>query len=161
MPFDYARDYQSIDFRAHPEEYDVGRGEQGVLLVQPYKDELLPLWRFRTPEIAAESVGALYAQYLQYREAEDFVGMDMARKFIQMGHTRARRYANWRGGRKRDADGRPVGERGSGDPQKAESAAIFKAFWDDIRADRRYHELRARHEARRASEPPDPWVRGA
>ncbi len=71
-----------------------------------------------------------------------------------MGYTRARRYANWRGGRKRDADGRPVGERGSGDPQKAESAAIFKAVWDDIRADESYQMLRERHEALRAARGP-------
>src|SRR3712207_8222836 len=40
----------------------VGKGEQGVLLVEPYKSELLPLWRFRTPEIARESSDALYAR---------------------------------------------------------------------------------------------------
>lgn len=144
----YALDFARVDFRAHPGLYEVGRGEQGVLLVEPYKSELLPLWAFRTPEVAAESAGALFGQYLQYRDAGDFVGMDMARKFVQMGYTRARRYANWKGGRKYGADGRPT-RRGAGDPQKAVSAAIFKAVWDDIRADPRYHELRARHEARR------------
>ena len=30
------------------------------------------------------------------------MGADMARKFLQMGYTRARRYANHRGGRKYD-----------------------------------------------------------
>ena len=35
-------------------------------------------------------------------KAEDFVGADMARKFLQMGFTRARRYANHRGGKKYD-----------------------------------------------------------
>ena len=37
-------DLSALDVRAHPELYRVGRGEQGVLRVQPYKDELLPLW---------------------------------------------------------------------------------------------------------------------
>lgn len=31
---------------------EVGRGEQGVLTAEPYKSELLPLWRFSTPVIA-------------------------------------------------------------------------------------------------------------
>lgn len=30
--------------------------------------------------------------------------MDMARKFLQMGYTRSRRYANYKGGKKFDKD---------------------------------------------------------
>ena len=41
-----------IDYRAEPERYRVGKGEQGVLICEPYKGELVPLWRFKTPEIA-------------------------------------------------------------------------------------------------------------
>lgn len=33
--FDYSLDFKTIDFREHPELYRIGRGEQGVLLVQP------------------------------------------------------------------------------------------------------------------------------
>jgi len=95
-PFDYFLDFATIDFREHPELYRVGRGEQGVLLVEPYKSELLPHWRFRTPELARASAQHIYAQFLAYKAAHDFVGMDMARKFLQMGYTRGRRYANHR-----------------------------------------------------------------
>ena len=42
--------------------------------------------------------------FLQYKQDGDFVGMDMARKFLQMGWTRARRYANHKGGRKYDPE---------------------------------------------------------
>ena len=52
MSFDYTHAFVRIDFRAHPELYRVGRGEQGGLLVKPYKSELLPHWRFRSPEAA-------------------------------------------------------------------------------------------------------------
>jgi hypothetical protein len=89
-----------IDFRQHPERYRIGKGEQGVLLAEPYKSELLPHWRFRTPEVAAESARKLYAMYEAYKAQGDFVGMDMARKFLQMGFTRARRYANHKSGQK-------------------------------------------------------------
>ncbi|MEJ7708772.1 MAG: DUF4385 family protein [Pyrinomonadaceae bacterium] len=92
--FDYSLDFATLDFRARPDLYRVGRGEQGVLLVEPYKSELLPHWRFRTPEVAARSAAKLYELYLAYKEQRDFVGMDMTRKFLQMGWTRSLRYAN-------------------------------------------------------------------
>ncbi len=47
-PFDYTLDFKTTDFRQHPELYRVGKGEQGVLLVEPYKGEILPHWRFKT-----------------------------------------------------------------------------------------------------------------
>ena len=80
--FDYPRDYPNLDLRKHPELYRVGRGEQGVLLVEPYKSELLPLWRFKTLSISRKSARELKKQFLTYVQSEDFVGMDMARKFI-------------------------------------------------------------------------------
>ena len=55
MAFDYSLDFEHIDFREHPELYQVGRGEQGVLLVEPYKSEILPHWRFKTPQVARRS----------------------------------------------------------------------------------------------------------
>lgn len=53
--FDYSLDFKQIDFRRHPELYRIGRGEQGVLLVEPYKGELLPHGRFRTVAEAKRS----------------------------------------------------------------------------------------------------------
>jgi hypothetical protein len=144
MPFDYNLDYRRLNLREHPELYRVGRGEQGVLLVEPYKSELLPLWRFRTPDIARESCSLLAAKFEEYRQNDDFVGMDMARKFLQMGYTRARRYTNYRGGRKYDSEGR-INEREI-DPVKAESAAIFKQKWDEIRGDEDYLRRKRAHQ---------------
>lgn len=95
------------DFRARPECYEIGTGETGVFRVQPYKSELLPLWTFKTPEAARASAEALWAKYEAYRADEDFVGMDVARKFLQMGFTRAMRYARFPGGRRLAPDGTP------------------------------------------------------
>ncbi|WP_400192768.1 DUF4385 domain-containing protein [Hymenobacter sp. B81] len=146
MPFDYSLDFRHVDFRQHPELYRVGKGEQGVLLVQPYKGEILPHWRFRTPELARESSDRIYGLFLDYLARQDFVGADMARKFLQMGFTRARRYANHRGGKKyvgpvpvakrgqSGAHGRPELPRSPEDPEKAAAAAIFKARWDEAAA---------------------------
>ena len=63
-----------VDYRAHPELYRVGKGEQGVLICEPYKGELVPLWRFKTPEIATASSEAIYKKFLAYLRQEDFVG---------------------------------------------------------------------------------------
>lgn len=64
--------------------YHIGRGEQGVLTFEPYKSNLLPSWRFRTPEIATKSAQDLWEKFEEYGDEGDFVGMDMCRKFIQM-----------------------------------------------------------------------------
>ncbi|PHI21564.1 hypothetical protein CEQ90_01760 [Lewinellaceae bacterium SD302] len=140
--FDYKLDYKVLNLRKNPELYAIGRGEQGVLLVEPYKSELLPHWRFKDPEVARISADKLYAMFLDYLKDEDFVGADMARKFIQMGYTRSRRYANYKGGRKyagpvpddkkgqSGSHGRPQLPRQLEDPIKAASAKIFKAAWD-------------------------------
>jgi hypothetical protein len=64
--------------------YRIGRGEQGVLTFEPYKSSILPLWRFKTPAIARKSSQDLWERFEQYDEEDDFVGMDMTRKFIQM-----------------------------------------------------------------------------
>ena len=64
--------------------YRIGRGEQGVLTFEPYKSILLPLWRFRTKEIAQQSSQDLWERFEEYDRDGDFVGMDMTRKFIQM-----------------------------------------------------------------------------
>lgn len=98
--FPYDLDFEKTDFRKHPELYRIGRGEQGVLLVQPYKSEILPHWRFKNPEIAQASAEKIYAMFENYLEKKEFVGADMARKYLQMGFTRARRYANHASGKK-------------------------------------------------------------
>ena len=115
-----------------------------MLICQPYKNELLPHWRFKTPEIVRESSEALWQMFLDYVAENDFVGADMARKFLQMGYTRARRYANYKGGRKYDKENSyaPL-PRDTGDAQKIQSAAIFHAKWQAAEANERYKAMKA------------------
>lgn len=144
MSFDYSLDFARIDFRKHPELYRIGRGEQGVLLVEPYKSEILPHWRFRTPELARKSADKIYSMFLEYKARDDFVGMDMARKFLQMGYTRSRRYANHRTGRKYQ-ENTNEGLAREEDPIKAESARIFSEKWKKAREDKKYLKLKKQH----------------
>ena len=150
--------------RAHPEEYQIGKGEQGVLSVEPYKSEILPHWRFRTPDIARESSAKIYEMYLEYKAQNDFVGMDMARKFLQMGITRSRRYANHKGGKKYDgpvpldkkgqsgAHGRKELPKSEEDPLKAESARIFQEKYLLVKNDEDYIRLMEEHRAKYENE---------
>jgi hypothetical protein len=147
MTFDYSLDFKSIDFRQHPELYRVGKGEQGVLLVEPYKSEILPHWRFKTPEIAKRSANKIYKMFLDYKAKDDFVGMDMARKFLQMGYTRSRRYANHKSGRKYKEGSKDILAREE-DAVKAESARIFYEKWKKAREDKKYLELKKQHKER-------------
>jgi hypothetical protein len=146
--FDYALDFAATDFREHPELYRVGRGEQGVLLVEPYKSEILPHWRFRTPDVAEASAAHIYGLFLRYRDDGDFVGMDMARKFLQMGFTRARRYANHPSGRKYDPEtGEELPQAADWDMnEKAEAARIFYDYYARAKADPDYQRAKRRHQ---------------
>ena len=147
MPFAYSLDFDQIDFRKHPELYRIGRGEQGVLLVEPYKSEILPHWRFKSEKIARRSASRIYGLFLEYKAREDFVGMDMARKFLQIGYTRSRRYANHATGRKYARGSRKVLPRDE-DAEKSRCAAIFHEKWRRAVADATYRRLKARHRKR-------------
>lgn len=133
---------RDIDYRANPGAYRVGKGEQGVSICQPFKDEILPHWKFKTPQLAEESSEAIYQLFLDYLKKDEFVGADMARKYLQMGYTRARRYANYKGGKKYDADDYHQLERGTGEEKKAISARIFYGVWKKAEAHPEYAELK-------------------
>jgi hypothetical protein len=81
-----------------------------VFHAEPYKGELLPLWSFKTEAAARDSAGRIYTKFEEYRAEDDFVGMDVARKYLQMGWTRARRYAKHEGGKKSSPRERGPGE---------------------------------------------------
>ena len=52
-----------IDYRKHPELYKVGKGEQRVLICEPYKSEIEQYWRFKNPDIASKSSEKIYALF--------------------------------------------------------------------------------------------------
>lgn len=152
----YRARFIGIDFRQHPEKYRIGRGEEGVLLAEPYKSEILPHWKFKTPEVAETSAQKIYEMFLDYLKQNDFVGADMARKFLQMGYTRSRRYANHASGKKYAGDV-PKELRGiSGahgrnelpkeiDSEKAQSAANFLVYYQRAKENDEYRRMLAEH----------------
>ena len=143
--FDYELDYKRLDFTNEETRklYRIGRGEQGVLLVRPYTNDICAHWRFKTPEIAVNSANKILSMYLKYMVDGDFIGMDMCRKFLEMGFTRSRRYANHHSGKKYD-------DKGNVRPQEpdhatcdfAKSAQIFKKVRDLVAKNATYVTMR-------------------
>ena len=143
--FDYKLDYKKIDFHKpkNRELYRIGRGEQGVLLVRPYTDIICKHWRFKTPDTARRSAEKIYKMFESYKNKGDFIGMDMCRKFLEMGFTRARRYANHKDGKKYNPDRtiKPQ-EPDALTSDKALSAKIFKNIRDLAAYDETYQTMR-------------------
>lgn len=125
--------------------YRIGRGEQFFLTFEPYKSALLPLWRFRTVSVAEKSAADLWQRFEAFGEQGDFIGMDMARKFFQMGMTRAKRYANHAGGRKNSkASGQelPKSDNDVGKEEKEHVSQLFRKQWQRCRQHKTYMMLK-------------------
>jgi hypothetical protein len=148
VEFDYKLDYKNTLFRPNDRRYRIGRGEQGVLLVRPYTDVICRYWRFKTLKEAKVSSQKIFDMYLDYRIQKDFVGMDMCRKFLEMGFTRARRYANHKDGKKYGKDGKILPqEKDWATSEKAKSAQRFKDFRDLVTQDEFYISMRKKWRA--------------
>ena len=146
-----------------------------MLLVQPYKSEILPHWRFKTLEIVKVSATKIYSLFENYLKNGDFVGADMARKFLQMGFTRSRRYANHSSERKYskpvDNEDQKIqkeetqnleypyssGSSSKNNPileqekdwqnnEKAKAAEIFKNFWFEAKDNLVYKQQKLAHQ---------------
>jgi len=149
-----------IDYRENPHLYKVGRGQQGVLICQPYKSELHPHWRFKTPEEAQKSASKIYKMFLQYMDNDEFVGADMAKKYLHMGFTRSRRYWNHSSGKKWTKEEMICNYSGLPSVKSYEwkvlpydrtekrfydSSLIFQRYWKVARENKRYLEMKKQH----------------
>lgn len=144
IEFDYKLDYKKLNFRkpAIRKLYRIGRGEQGVLLVRPYTNIICRSWRFKTPHIAKQSAEKIYFMYRGFRALKDFIGMDMCRKFLEMGFTRSRRYANHRDGKKYKNGKVLPQEPDHATCDFAKSAKIFKKVRDIVAKNKTYVTMR-------------------
>ena len=143
----------NINYRENPHLY-----KQGVLICEPYKSEICAHWRFKTVSEARESSEKILSMFYGFLKLGDFVGADMAKKFLHMGFTRARRYANHKDGRKYAADGSVLPQEPDAlTSVKAQSAKIFYKAWKQARENKEYlylkdeHRMVERSETRRLS----------
>ena len=143
--FDYNLDYKTLDFTDDETRklYRIGRGEQGVLLVRPYTEQICKHWRFKNVPTATQSSHKIYEMFCNYRRQKDFIGMDMARKFLEMGFTRARRYANHKTGRKYSVSKEVLPQENDAlTSEKALAAQVFKKVRDLAAYDPEYQMMR-------------------
>ncbi|RXK39494.1 hypothetical protein M231_03163 [Tremella mesenterica] len=152
--------------------YRALKTEQGVFTTPPYSTKIKPLWRFVNANVAATSAAAIWAKFEMYRNANDFIGMDICRKFLQMGRTRSLRYALRRGGKKygtssstgaatgeSETTGGRVGKQPTRkeiprtgkiyDEEKSKGASIFENYvkrcWEDETYVSAFEEWKAKH----------------
>jgi len=143
--FDYSLDYKTLDFTNFSTRklYRIGRGEQGVLLCRPYTEDICKYWRFKDETTARKSAIKIYQMFLDYSRESDFIGMDMARKFLEMGFTRSRRYANHSSGKKYSETGKVLPQdKDALTCEKARSAKIFKKYRDIVAKNPKYVMMR-------------------
>ena len=137
--YPYSRE---IDYSKSPLLYEIGRGQQGVLICEPYKSQLYPIWKFRTEDIARESAEKIFQKFKDYLAQDDFVGADMAKKYLHMGFTRSRRYANHKSGKKwsnESGEWKILPQEKDWDTnEKARSARVFYSYWKQAREDEEY-----------------------
>ena len=149
IPNDYFDKWNpDVDYRVNPHLYKIGRGQQGVLLCEPYKSEICAHWRFKTVPEAIISSKKILSMFYEFLTAGDFVGADMSKKFLHMGFTRSRRYANHRDGKKYAEDGTVLPQEPDAMTcEKADSARIFYAAWKEARENEQYLTMKKKHKA--------------
>ena len=147
MKSDYFEKWNpNVNYQQNPDMYLIGRGQQGVLICEPYKSEICAHWRFKTVPEAKWSSQKILSMFYNFLDKDDFVGADMAKKFLHMGFTRSRRYANHRDGRKYADDGSVLPQEPDAmNCEKAESAKVFRAAWREARENIKYLRLKKSH----------------
>ena len=142
-----------IDYRENPHLYEIGIGQQGVLICEPYKSELHPYWRFKTPEEAQKSAHKIYRMFLYYMVKGEFVGADMAKKYLHMGFTRSRRYWNHSSGKKWTKDGEwKVLPYDRTEQRFYDSSLIFQRYWKRARENKDYLQMKKQHRSQQWSQ---------
>ena len=79
----------NINYRKSPLTYDITDDCGGIYTCEPYKSILLDIWRFSTPEASEKSAASIKKMFLRYLDEEDFVGADLALKYLRAGSSRS------------------------------------------------------------------------
>lgn len=119
------------NFRQNPERYTP---DVELFTVEPYASEIAPHLRL---DDAGESAAELYELYLRYREAGEFVGMDMVVRFLKLGRIRTEGI---------------IPDAISGQPLRPPPAAIFSKTYRMAKNDPAYEQMKAQHQRRHSGE---------
>jgi len=74
MNSDYFKKWNpDINYQQNPGMYHVGRGQQGVLICEPYKSEICAHWRFKTVPEAKWSSQKILSMFYSFLDNDDLV----------------------------------------------------------------------------------------
>tara|TARA_R110001583_G_scaffold27302_11_gene97807 strand:- start:12703 stop:13179 length:477 start_codon:yes stop_codon:yes gene_type:complete len=134
----FKSDYsEEINYKKHPDEYDISTGVSGVFSVSPYKNQLIKYFTFKSLEQSRKSAKSLYKKFKLYRGKMDFVGMDMTRKFLELGYLQSLRFSKFPGGKKYTKSG-SVRRVNYKQDEKLEISKIYKRYLNLVNSDRIY-----------------------
>ena len=78
----------NTNYEEKPLMYEFTEDCSGMYTCEPYKTELLKNWKFTSLDAAITSSKDLLEMFENYVASGDFVGADLARKFLQAGSIR-------------------------------------------------------------------------
>ena len=132
---------EKIDYKKNPEEYSVSKGVSGVFSVSPYKDQIIKHFTFKNIEQSKASAEKIYNMFEEYRDKKDFVGMDMARKFLELGYLQSLRFSKFSGGKKYTKSGN-LKRSSYKEKEKLEISNVYKSYLDKANSDKVYKSLK-------------------
>tara|TARA_R110001583_G_scaffold7985_3_gene38871 strand:+ start:2843 stop:3496 length:654 start_codon:yes stop_codon:yes gene_type:complete len=121
-----------INYKENPGMYRTTRDSQGVYTVMPYKKDLIKYFSFSSPKSSKESAQKIYELFESYRDKNDFIGMDMARKYLQLGYKLSKRFEKYPSGKKSLKNE-------SGDRAMSQSASAFRKKLIKVMKDKAYN----------------------
>lgn len=75
----------NTNYRENPLLYHYTPECSGMYICKPYCEEILNIWKFSSKSTAEQSAKNIYNIFLKYLDFGDFVGCDIARKYLQAG----------------------------------------------------------------------------
>ncbi len=120
--------------------YPIEGGELSMRTFQPYRSALLPLWRFHNVEVATKSSKDLWERFEDYDDRNDFVGMDMVRKLLQIGMMRTQMKSYFKDRIKYNDEGNvlPNSEGRQRNQEMDNTSRIFQKYFDYTRTHQGY-----------------------
>jgi len=77
-----------INYSVFPLIYEVTEDCGGMYTCEPYKTKLLEVWRFSNIKVSKLSAKAIIEIFEEYVANNDFVGADLAKKYLRAGSTK-------------------------------------------------------------------------
>lgn len=132
-----------INVKEHPELYIVDNNLKGIYSFEPYKSELLPLFKYKSVKGAKRSIDKLKYRFNKYLENQDFIGCNLTLKYLKAGYIFSQRYSRYENGRRyEDGEEKEPLKIKDRDKEKMEITRMYKKVWEEVRSSEDYKKLK-------------------